>query len=177
MNAVKGSPSKHGLCAYFPFGEYFIKKREVIRADELSVDVANIKPDSPAASQLAHQQRLQSELPDPCDFGAEYSCTYGFKGGASPRPKAQRIDPQAYKIAQEITVATLVDKERQLVLEPNPNDRWQLSVENPSKNKPDISVSSKRRAKKSLIETDIEPELADERALIIQETAKAEQME
>ena len=98
FNAVKGSPSEHGLCAYFPFGEYFIKKREVIRAEELPIDVANIKPGSPAATKPAHQHRLQADLPDPCDFGAEYNCKFGFKGEAA-RPQARTINPEAEKDA------------------------------------------------------------------------------
>ena len=101
MDAVKGNPSTHGLCAYFPYGEYFMTKREVINANDLKVDVANIKPGSPAATKLAHLQRLESDLPDPCDFGDEYSCTYGFKGEAS-RPimaQTEKVTPIAQRLA------------------------------------------------------------------------------
>ncbi len=55
MQAVKnGMPTKLGLCSYFPKDEFLGRVREVIRAEDLPVDVKNIQLGAPAANKMAH---------------------------------------------------------------------------------------------------------------------------
>ena len=51
---IKGKPSTHQICSYFPVGEFFLQKRESINTANLPIDVANIEPGSLPATKLAH---------------------------------------------------------------------------------------------------------------------------
>jgi hypothetical protein len=54
MDSLKGEPSGLGLCAYFPYGEFFLQTREVMDSTVLPIGVKNIKPGSPMTTRPAH---------------------------------------------------------------------------------------------------------------------------